>query len=1502
MVDITRPETGLNIPTHPEQYNHKRKRFDFQNNEITNNKINHTQPSIYPSHNNNNKSNNNEELEEEEYLSPKTHPFARINNFTRSGNSNNHRDSRTKTKMGNSDPTNEFMYQIPLQGFNNKSLSEGGFGLNSERGSQPLDLRALNERLQTLGLGGPSLDSLGTSLPRQPPLTTAQQAGAYDSNSVNQSPQPQNPQLGSGFQSNHFLSPNSQYQQFQQHIQAYPSVTEIAPNDSISMYRPARAPSTIASRGQRRGGTNVDPGDNAEAPYTPEEAYEHNQGNRDGGDGASYWSQDDITARTPRTGAGDFVDEMTVGPTSVWTKGDMGRDMYDHRDRLLRQESNRNQEHIEEIQRQIKEAKNLASTATKLEAAEKQLRELQARLIAEQVARTQIEQESSIKEEEMQNYQNEWASAVRALRRARDEGKKSDEEKRRIQRCFEEARDKLWKYHEALRVREARAQGKEEGRAEAWQEAERWMGSSPPIPGVDPVQAVPGAVLHQTPMMQNHTPMTLQSPTNQYFHQQQGQQSQLQQPQPQQPQQQWQPPQAVSPDPNAPNQSIAQLMEYFAQNPQAFPGVQQNQQQITPPQQMPQPQASQSVPQQQGMPIPQHTPGQQVQNLMPQQTGYQPQNVGAAAQYLQQPGQSMMPQHTGQQQMAPMMPQQQGAPPQHSAPQPMMVPMMVPMPQTTPMAVPQTMPANISQLPPNPTQQSHPTVPAYTQPTIPPQPPTVSHKTPRAPTAAVHTTPGKGRTPNSARTQATRLPPANRTGVSTVPHVPHPESVVQPHTAESYLERVDHDPTVKKMMGGAKSKTIHSSAVPPSEYSRGPTQPNTAARSTFDDGASNYDKPLPNPFPPSQVLGRNQTHRTPSTVRQDHNHHQSNNQQKMSRRMSLSEGLHNSHAIRTSQIPGGDRYPAFPLGGNHQQGKTHSRNTSYGSVDPAGIGLPSSRDVSNVQSPNSEYRGGRASARQTPSKNGKSSARSRVAGALRNDMDLESELPDIEEAEEEEMRRLSQGHVPPHMMQGQMPPNAIPPPHTMRQMPSQNGRGPPRGPPSMPNMRHRINTVMPQPLGGGPPPVGGPNKTFSEPHATRVEKGHKGHHSLSTLFHHRDPAAGRTEYLPEPESTYHPPKTHDIFVPPGLAPAAVSGGVEDVQGPRTSALGLSGLGPGQGPDMDQMRMKAPTSSHSRSNNPVSAYFPPTPTTPNQTTDARSETKTEIHHTKGRQPINLDSPPAPGTTRQTVIITERTNNPEAHQVPLPKSKSNAPTAYSGFSPEQQHGHAYEQDPRDVSLPPTKTQNPTEYTHRDMDVEPRQIPLPRSMAPTAYSTAPKQKEAFQFPLPPSKSTAPTAYTKINSNGNQHYQEPHQVPLPPTRSIAPTAYTASPPEPVDVPEVKSLDFANFPLPRGGGTVYDLRTQVTSEPDIDEPRGPSRSQSHKTPSSSKKSYRKPIPNGNGNGNAMDPRNYPLPPSRAPTRVGRASTYAASVPPIEEVTEPESGRENTLKRQTKVY
>lgn len=38
-----------------------------------------------------------------------------------------------------------------------------------------------------------------------------------------------------------------------------------------------------------------------------------------------------------------------------------------------------------------------------------------------------------------------------------------------------------------------------------------------------------------------------------------------------------------------------------------------------------------------------------------------------------------------------------------------------------------------------------------------------------------------------------------------------------------------------------------------------------------------------------------------------------------------------------------------------------------------------------------------------------------------------------------------------------------------------------------------------------------------------------------------------------------PHGAHDLYVPPGMAAQAVHGSVMDIQGPRTSALGLEGL-------------------------------------------------------------------------------------------------------------------------------------------------------------------------------------------------------------------------------------------------------------------------------------------------------------------------------------------------------
>lgn len=91
-------------------------------------------------------------------------------------------------------------------------------------------------------------------------------------------------------------------------------MTELAPDDSVSMYRPARAPSTV--RSSRRGGTNVDPGENANIPGEMCDEIHEQQ------DGESFWTYDDITQSTPETSR-RFEEEMTVGATGVLTRGDM---------------------------------------------------------------------------------------------------------------------------------------------------------------------------------------------------------------------------------------------------------------------------------------------------------------------------------------------------------------------------------------------------------------------------------------------------------------------------------------------------------------------------------------------------------------------------------------------------------------------------------------------------------------------------------------------------------------------------------------------------------------------------------------------------------------------------------------------------------------------------------------------------------------------------------------------------------------------------------------------------------------------------------------------------------------------------------------------------------------------------------------------------------------------------------------------------------------------------
>jgi len=110
------------------------------------------------------------------------------------------------------------------------------------------------------------------------------------------------------------------------------------------------------------------------------------------------------------------------------------------RNRLMNAAAADDRDHAVELDRRLHDTSDLAAALAKLGSGEDQLRTLQATLIAERVARTQIEQENDLTSEDMRDCRNELAGAVRALRRSRDEGKRTDEERRRLARCFEETK------------------------------------------------------------------------------------------------------------------------------------------------------------------------------------------------------------------------------------------------------------------------------------------------------------------------------------------------------------------------------------------------------------------------------------------------------------------------------------------------------------------------------------------------------------------------------------------------------------------------------------------------------------------------------------------------------------------------------------------------------------------------------------------------------------------------------------------------------------------------------------------------------------------------------------------------------------------------------------------------------------------------------------------------------------------------------------------------------
>lgn len=90
----------------------------------------------------------------------------------------------------------------------------------------------------------------------------------------------------------------------------------------------------------------------------------------------------------------------------------------------------------------LEKERNLNSTKANLGSLQAQVRDLQARIIAEQVTRNDVERQAMSKSEEVRSYRDELAGAVRALRRSKEETRKLDEERKKSLRLYEETRER----------------------------------------------------------------------------------------------------------------------------------------------------------------------------------------------------------------------------------------------------------------------------------------------------------------------------------------------------------------------------------------------------------------------------------------------------------------------------------------------------------------------------------------------------------------------------------------------------------------------------------------------------------------------------------------------------------------------------------------------------------------------------------------------------------------------------------------------------------------------------------------------------------------------------------------------------------------------------------------------------------------------------------------------------------------------------------------------------
>lgn len=109
------------------------------------------------------------------------------------------------------------------------------------------------------------------------------------------------------------------------------------------------------------------------------------------------------------------------------------------RDRLLAEQHATEMLKQSQIDHTLNDAVQLASALARLEAQQDQLRDLHAHLISEQVHRRLAEERVNSNSENMAGVKNELASAIRALRAARDDARLNEQERSALKKSFDVA-------------------------------------------------------------------------------------------------------------------------------------------------------------------------------------------------------------------------------------------------------------------------------------------------------------------------------------------------------------------------------------------------------------------------------------------------------------------------------------------------------------------------------------------------------------------------------------------------------------------------------------------------------------------------------------------------------------------------------------------------------------------------------------------------------------------------------------------------------------------------------------------------------------------------------------------------------------------------------------------------------------------------------------------------------------------------------------------------------